>query len=1097
MYQNSELLEMEAHIPCNSYFPLYFSTMNHNLRANGSERNHNLSSDQLFGYYKEAIKQTMLNQEMIFKDQILDLHRLYGRQRELMNEIRKNELDKLGMDASRPTTSLSQSSLLCTQKTFNIPCLPLVSSACSQVSISGADNIQSPSCFVQGRNIQACSYPAQTKGNLGDHEFIKSKCKKSQKNLDLRLPDDAIYIDSEEEELLEDRKVSEAPEVSSYPMKRTPEVVCKGNERQFLCTAGVNSISNYASSAASLEKGSVDLNYVYKLEEETAPASDNFWGPTSQTEILCSDASQKTKSHFQNLSNKFFQATQTRHDFEAYSNVLLQGSESKQEWSSYNYKAGKIQSNLCSLPQGLHADNLSLSSNSSHEKIKQADEPASFHQNNHNSSSERAMTGVQSSRRQSAPKNDHQSGPSGAFTCTSYQHNPHDYIENSGSSCIAALRKPILDLARSPIIVQALPCLNTSVPLSDSCKSSTVRVNDGLVTELHGITKYLQDSANVNALKDIDLNFMPPSCSLDAAVSQSFQTTRAEKLEDSNERFPLHRPKLDFCGKTDKGCEDSNQAEANDFLSKTIHGSPTCESPNISGDHCYHLSHSNPHRNSAQDVKNSKGALVLDLNVACDSELKEEVERTADEHVEESKFKKDVGFGVHIDLNTSINDGGFGVHIDLNSSLNEDEFSPMSSPSSEILLEAPASPENKESSPPRGVSSDGNQVDTPDLTSGLEAPENKECSLPRGESDENQVDAPFPLSEQEDIEHKVCSQPTESDEQGDPPFPPSVQEELKCKVCSQPTESNEQIETPVPLSKQGGLQNKECSQPIESDEDQIVTPFPLSNLESKDCSQPMDSDEKHIETPFPLSGQEVHLEEELFRTAAECLVSISSSGFRTCSERTKFKPFKTSCDSLHWFAGLASSVLGNLENELGCGDHEEVLPDGIDYFEAMTLKLTETKVEECCCCRSNGRKEVEMGPVSSQSQPRKGRPRKGRQRRKDFQSEILPGLASLSRYEVTEDLQIIGTLIEASAGCSETRSVRHAAKFGLARGRRRCTISDSTVAENTSPSPLKHIGVKRQLESEERSLIDWGDVTRRRRGQRNPVSDRRLIISQV
>lgn len=61
---------MEAHIPCNSYFPVYFSTMNHNLWANGSERNHNLSSDQLFGYYKEAIKQTMLNQEMIFKDQV-------------------------------------------------------------------------------------------------------------------------------------------------------------------------------------------------------------------------------------------------------------------------------------------------------------------------------------------------------------------------------------------------------------------------------------------------------------------------------------------------------------------------------------------------------------------------------------------------------------------------------------------------------------------------------------------------------------------------------------------------------------------------------------------------------------------------------------------------------------------------------------------------------------------------------------------------------------------------------------------------------------------------------------------------------------------
>lgn len=61
---------MEAHVPCNSFTPVYVPKMNHNSSANGSERNHNLTTDQLVGYYKEEFKQTMLNQEMIFKNQV-------------------------------------------------------------------------------------------------------------------------------------------------------------------------------------------------------------------------------------------------------------------------------------------------------------------------------------------------------------------------------------------------------------------------------------------------------------------------------------------------------------------------------------------------------------------------------------------------------------------------------------------------------------------------------------------------------------------------------------------------------------------------------------------------------------------------------------------------------------------------------------------------------------------------------------------------------------------------------------------------------------------------------------------------------------------
>ena len=58
----------------------------------------------------------------------------------------------------------------------------------------------------------------------------------------------------------------------------------------------------------------------------------------------------------------------------------------------------------------------------------------------------------------------------------------------------------------------------------------------------------------------------------------------------------------------------------------------------------------------------------------------------------------------------------FGFQVDLNSCFNEDESSPLTSPSSEIHLQAPASPENEEGPPPRGES-DENQLETPCILS--------------------------------------------------------------------------------------------------------------------------------------------------------------------------------------------------------------------------------------------------------------------------------------------------------------------------------------------------------------------------------------------
>ncbi|XP_021820659.1 uncharacterized protein LOC110762344 [Prunus avium] len=797
MHQISEFLEMGAHIQCNSYFPGYFLTRNHNLIANRSKRKHNSSPDQFLGYYKEVLKQTMLEQEMILRDQIQDLHRLYGRQRELMDEIRRNELVKyqLKMEASQLTTSLSQSSSVCVQNTFHMPSLPLVNPVCNQIFVSGAESIQSPSCFVRGRNIKACSYSTQTEGRSGDCELLESNSEKFQKNfLDLELPADA-YIDNEEEEVLGNGKVSEAHEASSsqaLPCFNTP-----------------------------------------------LPFSNSY--------------------------------------------------------------------KLSTVNPALYGDRLQL-------------------------------------------KKDFRS---------STEHGSAFFLDSSFSNGSQLESKHSEAHPPPPISFDNL-----------------IRINDNLVSEHHGITKYRQDSANVKSPKDINLNFMPPSCPLDVAVSQSFQaTTGSENLEDYNEQLQWHGPKFVYSSKTDKGREDSKQAEAIDHSSERICGSAaSCEKLNISCDGCSLGSPSNANLNPPGEKKKREKYVVLDLNLACDSVLDTEIELT--EHVVENEFdKKDVGFGLQVDLNSSINGDG---------------FSPISSLSTEIFLEAPASPENKE------------------------------CSPPRGESDQNQVETPFLLLGQEDLENKECFVPTR-----------------------------------------------------ESDENQIETPFPSSGD----------------------SGKKVDLEEELVRTAAESLASISSSGLHTCIVRTTNKLVKPSCDSLHWFAGIASAVVGGPENRAGVVMSEDLLPDGMDYFEVMTLNLTETKVEECCC-RSNSHKDEETGTTSSPNQPRRGRKRRGKQQ-KDFQSEILPSLASLSRYEVTEDLQTLGGLVESSGNRLETGSARYGAKLGLARGRRRSSISTSTVTENTLESLLKQIGSKSEFGKEERRLIGWGEVTRRRRGQRFPVSKPRLILSQV
>ncbi|POO01941.1 hypothetical protein TorRG33x02_022330 [Trema orientale] len=702
---------MGANLQYNSYLPGYYSAANLSLDANrstwplnfddkisesGNYCNGFLSSDYLLAYNKEVLKRTMLKHETIFKDQIQELHRLYRRQRELMGEIRSNELDKhyLRLEASHSNTGFFQTSSEHFPKTFQAPRCPLIDPADSRISVSGSQKIQPPLSSVQGKNVQTCTpNPAKFDACSKDFQLLESKNKKfGKKLLDLQLS--AVeYIDSEDKDLLDGETVSEMAEVSSYSVKSSPQVVYTSDVKSFFGSKVLNSFFHAATeSPASIlekQKQSADL-------EEAASLSASFMGPTSQSKLVCSEQARKTKSGFQYSLEDSIQNTQKRPDLGPSVHFILAETQRKEEWQSYHDRA----------------DNLSSFSEFLHKDLEQVRQPPMFHQGNQTSLIERTIYDLECSRGSSAPSNDTHDGSHGAFPVRIFKDHGSQTNMTDSESSIMSWRK-VSDSGRNPVAVQALPCFNTSLPLDKRSKSSIGRpehaTDSKLVPDNHGLTEH-KGSISIQSSNDINLNSRPRSFSSEFVVSRSIQATQGvEKRVYSVGEFA-------WLGKDKSGHGTSTQVESlsleieakkveeNDSR-EMIPASHDSSSSYIFGHHS--SSSSNPSKtcqNPCVVVKRKGEDRVLDLNSACDSVPESETELTADKHVVEHGVGRK-----HV---------GFGFLIDLNSSINEAESSQELSHTEEIDLDAPGSPENKERSPPRGES-DENQVETP-LLSGQE-----------------------------------------------------------------------------------------------------------------------------------------------------------------------------------------------------------------------------------------------------------------------------------------------------------------------------------------------------------------------------------------
>ncbi|KAK9063627.1 hypothetical protein SSX86_017498 [Deinandra increscens subsp. villosa] len=253
------------------------------------------------GCEKDALKQKMLEHEAIFKNQVYELHRLYRRQRDMMEELKRNEYRKhhISIDTS------SSSSLLPSQKPYEdgqkwqIPNFPLVNS-CARPSIFGADISNSPLSCSKGNNNN-------NNNSSKDCEIMESRPSKVRKKLfDLELlPDD--NSDNEHEEI----QCKQASEESSYK-----------NTSSGQCFRGSNRLA--------------DLNEPINVDEPMAHGSVDGLGPSAKPK----------GSPFLGASRELFEKSQSG----AFNPLLLEGKGNGRDWLSNARETGNSRSNMNFIP---------------------------------------------------------------------------------------------------------------------------------------------------------------------------------------------------------------------------------------------------------------------------------------------------------------------------------------------------------------------------------------------------------------------------------------------------------------------------------------------------------------------------------------------------------------------------------------------------------------------------------------------------------------------------------------------------------------------------------------------------------------------------
>ncbi|CAH2033876.1 unnamed protein product [Thlaspi arvense] len=268
----------------------------------------------------------------------------------------------------------------------------------------------------------------------------------------------------------------------------------------------------------------------------------------------------------------------------------------------------------------------------------------------------------------------------------------------------------------------------------------------------------------------------------------------------------------------------------------------------------------------------------------------------------------------------------------------------------------------------------------------------------------------------------------------------------------------------------------------------LEAPPTLESEEERESSQ-----EKSNEGAWGLMKEQDGISmDEHIKAAAEAIVAISLADHQRLPDDAASSSTDAAAKSpLSWFAEIITSCGYEFERKVDessspeatdCEGYREEYSSGeIDYLEARTLNLEPTKEEDYMPEPLVPENLLFEGAGSNR--PRRGQARRGRPKR-DFQRDILPGLSSLSRHEVTEDIQMFGGLMKTrDYTCnSGVAARRNSKRKRMVTNINQAQVCPSMAAAQAMEESVPVVGL------EDSKLTGWGKATRRPRRQRCPPS---------
>ncbi|KAG8654190.1 uncharacterized protein LOC110615491 isoform X1 [Manihot esculenta] len=1064
---------MGTKVHCESCFPGYFSMRDLNEDSNscswplyygdraftnGQYYNGFLPrtiTDVYPGYDKDVVKQTMLEHEAIFKTQLCELHRLYRIQRDLMDESKRKELYKNRMPIETSLSSSPLASQITSEdaRRWHIPGFPLGNSVCGGPSTSCTEDMHSPLSSIKGSSAQASPLLSQNGGTPKDMEILDSRpTKVRRKMFDLQLPADE-YLDTEGEQVqLRDENVCG---ISNYLSNRNHNVAT--------ATSGKTNCQGDAFQSESCLKSKnnlADLNEPIDVEDTNGSANDLLGCTSSHCEIQEHELATKPKSQFLGFPKEVLLNHHHGSNNGIASDLYLQNNVKGKLWFPHMLDSGNSNNNIKSPSQSLQPEKLPSSSQPLQVLSNKNNEPATlFHtdQSKVDQLRERTSCGSELSGRNNEVSNNNLPVSDVASHIPSqYAIDPSSDLSNCWSWSGSSRDKLGGSLSQKSMSVQMHLNLNSSATLSRSSQSST---------QSHGV---FGDQWNYNSSSASNLRV-----GTEMPDQNGFYHGSSSGSKDLLIRFPPgNRDFLNYNSASDAAQELIHHGLEKLYKSSNCVLSKSAQDVNLNAA----LSNS-----SSTKMTSQKGLEVIDL------ERNHEDHHVALPWLRTKPDREAEAVSAGVDLNM----GGFS---DLQSSLKQlsDKREAGRIPNQTVV-------QNMKSAPCSNVFE----------ASRIEARDSSSCRRILG----------FPIFEKPDVS-KIESSSLPSPSVLHPQPSQEVENNRKIRAldinlpcdpavpdCFQQTVAEVLTEKEKDTQVANVRYEIDLNSCITEDESSLVPSAAganvrmISGIDLEAPAVPETEEEiipgeeclaKAHAAPSELAQHKTESPpDEFVRIAAEAIVAISVTGHNHQVDATHNPSEASMTDSLHWFVEIVSSFGEDLESKFAVleaeGDsRDKEGPSLEDYFESMTLKLTETKEEDYMPkpLVPEDLKLEETGRTLLPTRTRRGQSRRGRQRR-DFQRDILPGLVSLSRHEVTEDLQTFGGLMRASGHIWNSGLTR---RSGCGRGRRRALASSSPPAVIASEpcTPLIQQLNNVEVRLDDRSLTGWGKTPRRPRRQRCP-----------